>query len=115
MFWTMRGSEHFLAKPDAQRLSIGDGGLTIAKLLANLCPMVFDRTAIPVVIAPALGRQIELLGHVGHDLGWYLTGVLREPPFVLEILQKHGEAQAGGARLIAQKLAVLRKQRPMFD
>src|SRR5436309_2212318 len=114
MFQTMRVAENLRAKSDAQRLAIGDGGLTHAKFLTNLCTVVFDGPSVPVVMAPGLGLQVELLGEVGHDRGWHLTRVLRETPFVLEILEKHGEAQACWARLIAQQLVLVRKHRPMF-
>src|SRR5467141_2915630 len=109
MFRTMRTAEHLHTQPDAERFASGDGGLTHSKLLTNLCPVVFDGTSVPVVMAPGLGLQVELLGYVGHDPRWHLTRMLRETPFVLEILQKHGEAQACWARLIAQQLMLLWK------
>src|SRR5712691_5186644 len=114
MVQTMRAAEDLRAKPDAQRRAIGDGGLTHSKLLTNLCTVVFDGPSVPVVMAPGLGLQVELLGEVAHDPGGHRTRVLRETPCVLEILEKHDEAQACWARLIAQQLVLVRKPRPMF-
>jgi hypothetical protein len=61
MLQTMRAAEDLRAQPDAQSLAIGDGGLTYAKLLANLCPVVFDGPSVPVVMVPDRGLQVELL------------------------------------------------------
>lgn len=96
-------------------MAVLDGSLAEPKGGADLGTMILDRAAGPVILEVGLVGDADLRGDVGDDGAGDLVAMAREPPFMLEVEEQDGEAQARGTVLAGQERVVAREQRPLLD
>jgi hypothetical protein len=91
------------------------GGLAEAERSADLCPVVFDGAATPLILQELLGGHADLLGDEDNDRARHVLLALRKARLQLEALEQHREARTGRARLVGQQRQFGRQQRPVVD
>lgn len=104
-----------VAEPGGQLVSIPHAGLAEAEGGADLRAMVLDRAAGPVILEVVFVGDADLRGDMGDNGAGDLVAMAREPPFMLEVEEQDGEAQARGAVLAGQERLVAREQCPLLN
>jgi hypothetical protein len=103
---------HLAFEPAREGLGIVQRGLAKAEGVADLCPVIRDGSAAPIVAAPGCGGYADLTGDcLDRCDGDFLRSAWK-PPLGLKHLEQHGEAQPRGAGLVAEQHAVRHTQRP---
>jgi len=109
---SMLQRRHLAFEPVREGRGIVERGLAKAEGVADLCPMIRDGSAAPIVTVPGGGGHADLTRN-GLDRcdGNFLRSA-RKSPLGLKHFEQHGEAQPRGAGLVAEQHAVGRAQRP---
>jgi hypothetical protein len=77
--------------------------------------MQADRAAIPGVVHPGLGWDLDLLGHILHCWLGHLASVFGEAALKLEELEEQAEPQQVGSVLAGKMRQVVLDERPAGD
>ena len=101
-------------EPGGERRAVFHGGFPKAEQLPDLGAVILDGAALPSIVRPRGGLDVDLLGDVSHHNIGDLLGMLREASFVLEELQEDGKAEASRAGLVGEQRLLTGQQGPVF-
>jgi hypothetical protein len=107
--------QQMLAQPTHHALAVFDHGLSKTKERPDLGAMIFDRTALPVIIGPAQRGDLRLPDKVLDGFRRDIALAAREPPFGLKKLQEGCETQTAGTGLVHQQHKLTGRKRPVVD
>jgi len=115
MFEIMVLQQNAIVQPNDHFLRIGYGILSKTKKLPDLCPMVCNRTAYPIVLREQPVGNANALRYVLHDRLGHFGFMRGEPRLVLKIFKQHGKPQPGRARFVPDLLHLVWEKSKMFD
>ena len=108
-----RGYDSFAQPGDQGGLVLG-AEQAEAAVLANLGALMPLCALTPLPLGVRFRWHADLSGEVGDDAAANVLAAIREASIELESFEQDGETEPGGARLVAEKFALVRGEGPVL-